>query len=180
MSSFHLQIVTPDGSFFDGEANSVVVRTTGGYVSIYPHHTDYIAALDIGRVVVTKDGEPRHAACGGGFLSVEKGEVRLVATTFEYADEIDVARAEAAKARAEARIAAATEERDIKLARAKLSRALNRLHIAGKCPQNGLLQNLRCSRPFLHRSVPCSALTFSDLLCKIIMNRICPVIPESV
>lgn len=95
MSSFHLQIVTPDGSFFDGEANSVVVRTTGGYVSIYPHHTDYIAALDIGRVVVTKDGEPRHAACGGGFLSVEKGEVRLVATTFEYADEIDVARAEA-------------------------------------------------------------------------------------
>ena len=87
MSSFHLQIVTPDGSFFDGEANSVVVRTTGGYVSIYPHHTDYIAALDIGRVVVTKDGEPRHAACGGGFLSVEKGEVRLVATTFEYADE---------------------------------------------------------------------------------------------
>jgi len=72
------------------------------------------------------------AACGGGFLSVEKGEVRLVATTFEYADEIDVARAEAAKARAEARIAAATEERDIKLARAKLSRALNRLHIAGK------------------------------------------------
>lgn len=108
MSSFHLQIVTPDGSFFDGEANSVVVRTTGGYVSIYPHHTDYIAALDIGRVVVTKDGEPRHAACGGGFLSVEKGEVRLVATTFEYADEIDVARAEAAKARAEARIAAAT------------------------------------------------------------------------
>ena len=71
MSSFHLQIVTPDGSFFDGEANSVVVRTTGGYVSIYPHHTDYIAALDIGRVVVTKDGEPRHAACGGGFLSVE-------------------------------------------------------------------------------------------------------------
>ena len=66
MSSFHLQIVTPDGSFFDGEANSVVVRTTGGYVSIYPHHTDYIAALDIGRVVVTKDGEPRHAGSGHG------------------------------------------------------------------------------------------------------------------
>ena len=67
MSSFHLQIVTPDGSFFDGEANSVVVRTTGGYVSIYPHHTDYIAALDIGRVVVTKDGEPRqeYAPCRG-------------------------------------------------------------------------------------------------------------------
>ena len=175
MSSFHLQIVTPDGSFFDGEANSVVVRTTGGYVSIYPHHTDYIAALDIGRVVVTKDGEPRHAACGGGFLSVEKGEVRLVATTFEYADEIDVARAEAAKARAEARIAAATEERDIKLARAKLSRALNRLHTTKRPAEELTLQQV-----FFAPFRPRSALTFSDRLCKIIMNRICPVIPESV
>ena len=72
MAASHLQIA-PRQRFFDGEANSVVVRTTGGYVSIYPHHTDYIAALDIGRVVVTKDGEPRHAACGGGFFSVREG-----------------------------------------------------------------------------------------------------------
>ena len=152
MSSFHLQIVTPDGSFFDGEANSVVVRTTGGYVSIYPHHTDYIAALDIGRVVVTKDGEPRHAACGGGFLSVEKGEVRLVATTFEYADEIDVARAEAAKARAEARIAAATEERDIKLARAKLSRALLQENDHKKaCCRTCIAAGLFCTLPATFR-----------------------------
>ena len=156
MSSFHLQIVTPDGSFFDGEANSVVVRTTGGYVSIYPHHTDYIAALDIGRVVVTKDGEPRHAACGGGFLSVETGEVRLVATTVEYADELDVARAEAAKARAEP--AAYCRKMTTKRPAAEL--ALQQAFFA----------------PFRPRS----ALTFSDRLCKIIMNRICPVIPESV
>ena len=73
MSSFHLQIVTPDGSFFDGEANSVVVRTTGGYVSIYPHHTDYIAALDIGRVVGTKDGA---AACSLRRRLSQRGEGR--------------------------------------------------------------------------------------------------------
>ena len=59
MSSFHLQIVTPDGSFFDGEANSVVVRTTGGYVSIYPHHTDYIAALDIGHSEIIDHTDPK-------------------------------------------------------------------------------------------------------------------------
>ncbi len=132
MSSFRLQIVTPDGSLFDGQAEALRLRTSEGYVSIRAGHVDYIAALDVGMVSVTKDGTTRDAACGGGFISVEKGEVRLVATTFEYADEIDVERAESAKKRAEERIAQAQEERDIALAKAKLSRALNRIDVAEK------------------------------------------------
>ena len=132
MSSFRLQIVTPDGSLFDGQAEALRLRTSEGYVSIRAGHVDYIAALDVGMVSVTKDGTTRDAACGGGFISVEKGEVRLVATTFEYADEIDVERAEFAKKRAEERLAQAQAERDIALAKAKLSRALNRIDVAGK------------------------------------------------
>lgn len=132
MSSFRLQIVTPDGSLFDGQAEALRLRTSEGYVSIRAGHVDYIAALDVGMVSVTKDGTTRDAACGGGFISVEKGEVRLVATTFEYADEIDVERAEAAKKRAEERLAQAQQERDIVLAKAKLSRALNRIDVAEK------------------------------------------------
>lgn len=132
MSSFRLQIVTPDGSLFDGQAEALRLRTSEGYVSIRAGHVDYIAALDVGMVSVTKDGTTRDAACGGGFISVEKGEVRLVATTFEYADEIDVERAESAKKRAEERLAQAQEERDIVLAKAKLSRALNRIDVAEK------------------------------------------------
>ena len=132
MSSFRLQIVTPDGSVFDGEAEALRLRTTEGYVSIRANHADYIAALEIGMVSVTQNGETKNAACGGGFLSVNKGEVKLVATTFEYADSIDIERAEDAKRRAEERLAAASEEKDIELASAKLSRALNRLSIAGK------------------------------------------------
>lgn len=132
MSSFRLQIVTPDGSLFDGQAEALRLRTSEGYVSIRAGHVDYIAALDVGMVSVTKDGTTRDAACGGGFISVEKGEVRLVATTFEYADEIDVERAESAKKRAEERLAQAQAERDIALAKAKLSRALNRIDVAGK------------------------------------------------
>lgn len=130
MSGFRLQIVTPDGSLFDGEAEALRVRTTQGYVSIRKGHADYLAALEIGAVTVTQDGSAREAACGGGFLSVENGEVRLVATTFEYADMIDVERAERAKQTAEARVAAAKEARDIALAKAKLARALNRLSVA--------------------------------------------------
>ena len=80
-------------------------------------------------VTVTQNGVSRNAACGGGFLSVEKGEVRLVATTFEYAEDIDAERAEQAKKRAEERLAEAKEEKDILLAKAKLSRALNRLAV---------------------------------------------------
>ena len=132
MSSFRLQIVTPDGSLFDGQAEALRLRTSEGYVSIRAGHVDYIAALDVGMVSVTKDGATRDAACGGGFISVENGEVRLVATTFEYADEIDVERAESAKKRAEERLAQAQEERDIALAKAKLSRALNRIDVAEK------------------------------------------------
>ena len=132
MSSFPLRIVTPDGSLFDGQAEALRLRTSEGYVSLRAGHADYIAALDVGMVSLTRDGVTRNAACGGGFVSVEKGEVRLVATTFEYADDIDVERAEFAKARAEERLAQAREDRDITLAKAKLSRALNRISVAKK------------------------------------------------
>ena len=130
MNSFRLQIVTPDGSLFDGQAEALRLRTSEGYVSLRAGHVDYIAALDVGMVTVTKDGKTRNAACGGGFVNVEKGEVHLVATTFEYADDIDVERAELAKKRAEERLAQAQEERDIAIAKAKLSRALNRINVA--------------------------------------------------
>lgn len=130
MNSFRLQIVTPEGLKLDTEAEILHLRTSEGYVSIRAMHTDYIAVLDIGIVTVTVDGEERKAACGGGFLNVSKGEARLIATSFEYAEDIDVARAQAAQARAEAQIAACKEAGEIELAKVKLARALNRLKVA--------------------------------------------------
>ena len=65
MSGFRLQIVTTEGSLFDGEAEALRLRTSEGYVSIRAGHADYIAALDIGMVTVTQNGESRNAACGG-------------------------------------------------------------------------------------------------------------------
>ncbi len=129
MSEFHLQIVTPEGEKFDGMAQALHLRSSEGYVSIRAQHADYVAVLDIGIVTITVEEKERKAACGGGFLSVERGEARLVATTFEYAEDIGAARAQAAKERAEARIAAAKERGEIELAKAKLARALNRLQV---------------------------------------------------
>lgn len=130
MKQFALQIVTPDGLQFDGRAEILYLRTTEGYISIRAGHADLLAVLDTGEVHVTMGGRLRRAACGGGFLSVEQGAVRLVATTLEYADEIDLERARRAEEKARERLAAAKEEQDIRLAKAKLARALIRQQVA--------------------------------------------------
>ena len=132
MRTFHLEIVTPDGLEFDGEAESLLVHTTEGDVEILCGHMDYIAAVDVGRARVLVNGESKAASCAGGFLSVSGGEVRLVAVTFEFAEDIDEKRAQAAKERAEKAIANAKDRQAKKIAEAKLLRALNRLRIVRK------------------------------------------------
>ena len=132
MRTFHLEIVTPDGLVFDGEAESLLVHTTEGDVEILRGHMDYIAAVDIGRARVLANGQSRTASCAGGFLSVSAGAVRMVAVTFEFAEDIDEKRALAAKERAENAIASAKDRQAKKIAEAKLMRALNRIRIAKK------------------------------------------------
>ena len=93
MNEFDLQIVTPDGMLFDGKAQKIILRTTEGDVGILAKRANYVAALSIGVAkVVTADGE-KTAACSGGMVSVTDGVVRVVASTFEWSDDIDVARA---------------------------------------------------------------------------------------
>ena len=132
MRTFHLEIVTPDGRAFDGEAESLLVHTTEGDVEILCGHMDYLAAIGIGRARILVNGEARSASCSGGFLSVAGGEVRFVAVTFEFAEDIDEKRALAAKERAEQAIVNAKDRQEKKIAEAKLMRALNRLRIAKK------------------------------------------------
>lgn len=130
MSSFHLQIVTPDGAFFDGPAQQVRVRTIDGDVAILAGHIPYVTALGIGEAAVTaEDGTVRKAAANGGMLSVTPEEVRVVATTFEWAENIDVERAKRAKEKAEERIRKAQNAKELELAKVKLSRALVRMQV---------------------------------------------------
>ncbi|MCI9403710.1 MAG: ATP synthase F1 subunit epsilon [Oscillospiraceae bacterium] len=130
MSSFHLQIVTPDGEFFDGPAQRVKVRTINGDVAILDRHIPYVTALGIGEAAVTmEDGTVHKAAASGGMLSVTPEIVRVVATTFEWAEDIDLDRAQRAKETAEERIKKAQDAKELELAKAKLSRALVRLKV---------------------------------------------------
>ncbi len=101
MTPFHLKIVTPDGLIYDGQAEELLVRTINGDIGILARHMNYVAPLGMGRAVIVSGGQRRTAACIGGMVSVSKGEVTLVPTTFEWADKIDIARAEAAREKAE-------------------------------------------------------------------------------
>ena len=133
MAVFHLQIVTPDRMVYDGDAERIILRTANGDVCILARHIDYAAPLGIGEARVTDaQGQTRSAACSGGLLSVSNGEVRVIATTFEWADEIDADRAAAAQQAAEERLR--TMRRDdvnYALAEAKLKRALIRQQVKG-------------------------------------------------
>lgn len=131
MTSFPLQIVTPDGLFYDGQAEKVRVRTIAGDVCILARHLDYATALGMGEAAITIDGAVRRAACIGGMLTVTEGKVKLVATTFEWAENIDVQRAERAKENAEKQLnrTAQLENQELLLAQAKLKRALVRLNV---------------------------------------------------
>ena len=124
MTPFKLKIVTPDGLIYDGEAEKLIVRTTGGDIAILARHIDYVAPLGMGRAVVVNGESRRTAACIGGMLSVSNGEVTLVPTTFEWSDKIDLERAETAYKKAEAILkSGGVSDVEIALAKARLERA---------------------------------------------------------
>ena len=130
MRRFHLEIATPDGKCFDGDSESSLVKTDDGDVEILAGHADLLATLATGRARILVDGKARYASASGGFISVTKDGAKVAAITFEFADEIDAKRAEAAKERAEAALTNAKSEKDLNAAKAKLARALSRLSVA--------------------------------------------------
>ncbi len=131
MTSFPLKIVTPDGLRFDGQAEEVIVRTTSGDLGFLAGHTNCVAPLGMGRATFILNGKRVYGACIGGMVSVLHGAVTIVATTFEWADKIDVPRAEASRHRAEAVLASKdASATELKLAEARLKRALIRKSIA--------------------------------------------------
>ena len=131
MSSFPLKIVTPDGLIYDGDAEKLIVRTTTGDIAILARHINFVTPLGMGRAIVEANGQRRTAACIGGMLSVVDGQVTLVPTTFEWSDKIDVERVERSQRRADKVLNDQTStETDIRLAEARLRRALIRKSVA--------------------------------------------------
>ena len=131
MNTFSLTIVTPDGMQFDAQAESLIVRTTTGDMGIMAGHINCVAPLGMGMATVVIDGKKRHGACIGGMVSVLNDQVKLVPTTFEWAEDIDLSRTEKSESRARKILQDKDSgEIDIRLAEARLRRALIRKSVA--------------------------------------------------
>ncbi len=131
MKTYPLTVGTPDGLLFSGNVERIRCRSITGDLAILADHCNFCTALGMGEAVITlEDGTKRSAACIGGMLSVMNGECHLLATTWEWKEDIDEDRALNAKKRAEERLAQANlDEKEMKLAEAKLHRALVRLSV---------------------------------------------------
>lgn len=131
MTPFSLKIVTPDGLKFEGQVEELIVRTTTGDMGILAGHVNCVAPLGMGQAVLVANGKRRVAACIGGMVSMVNGNATLVPTTFEWAEEIDVDRATASEKRAQTVLTnKAATDTDIRMAEARLKRALIRKNVA--------------------------------------------------
>ena len=127
--NFQLQIITPDRVFYEGEASMVEFTSVDGEMGVYKHHIPLTTVLDPGIVTITEPGRKKEAAVHAGFVQILGEKVTFLAEIAEWPDEIDVARAEAAKARAEERLRSHSAEIDVARAEIALKKALVRLHV---------------------------------------------------
>jgi F-type H+-transporting ATPase subunit epsilon len=144
-----LQIVTPDRLIVNEEVDEVQIPGTEGYLGVLPGHTPLLTALAIGELWYRKGQEKTHLSIAGGFAEVLPDRVTLLATLAERPEEIDVARAEAARQRAEQRLAQARSDVDYERARLALQKSIIRLQVSSRIPGGmrvGELKRIRDTR----------------------------------
>ena len=127
---FLLEIVTPENVFYSGNADRVVVRTVVGDVCILKNHEPYVAPLSIGKMKVVHDGQDRYAVLSHGYIKVDRKKLTILTDTAEWADQIDVKRAEAARDRAKKRLEEKKDGIDITRAEIALKKAIQRIDVA--------------------------------------------------
>ncbi len=132
MTPFNIKIITPEKTFFQGTTTQIIAKTTTGNVGVLHGHVPYVANLVSSPFLIEVEGTLKEAAISGGFIKVSPEDVIVVTNAIEWADEIDVARAERSKKNAEERMQRHESQKEFDRAEKKLRRALNRLLVAGK------------------------------------------------
>lgn len=122
-----LEIVTPQKKVFSEDVRFLVAPGTEGELGILPEHAPLITSLNIGILRIQQEGKNMKVVVNGGFMEVRNSRVTVLANSAERAEDIDVTRAEAAKQRAEQRLAAKAPDIDVTRAEIALKRALSRL-----------------------------------------------------
>jgi F-type H+-transporting ATPase subunit epsilon len=133
MSSLKVDIVTAERTVYSDEVDIVIAPGVEGQLGILPHHAPLMTILAAGELVVRKGGREESLAISGGFLEVRPDRVIILADSAERAEEIDIARAEAARKRAEDRLKErAAGSIEATQAEAALRRAVARISVADK------------------------------------------------
>ena len=130
MPKLKFEIVTAERMVYSDDVDVVIAPGVEGQLGILPNHASLLTMLQPGELVVRKEGEETEMFVSSGFLEVMQNRVTLLADVAERAEEIDVARAEEAKRRAEEQIKQAPPDMDLAAAEAALRRALARIKIA--------------------------------------------------
>ncbi len=132
MATTRLEIVTAERVVFSEDVDAVIAPGIEGQLGVLPHHAPLMTTLMPGELLVRKGGEEFSLAITGGFVEVRPDRIIVLADAAERVEEIDVARAEEAKRRAEERLKAPTTEVDLLRAEAALRRSLMRLEVAAR------------------------------------------------
>ncbi|MDO7906527.1 F0F1 ATP synthase subunit epsilon [Paenibacillus sp. JX-17] len=131
MSTFLLEIVTPERLVYSEQVNGIVVRGLEGDLGILPGHIPMVTPLRIAPVFVKTGSQRLPVAVNGGFVEVRKDKVVILAESAEFPQDIDVERARAARERAETRLRSQDKQDHIDHRRAEiaLQKAMNRLNV---------------------------------------------------
>lgn len=127
-----LQIVSADRSLVNEQVDEVQIPGADGYFGVLPGHTPLLATLQVGQLWYRQGTDKHYMSIAFGFAEVQPDRVTILAQIAEKADEIDIARAEAAKKRAEDRLAKPTMDLDFERARIALLKSLIRLQVASR------------------------------------------------
>ena len=138
-----LQIVTPQRLLVSESVDEVQIPGAQGYFGVLPGHTPMLASLSVGELWYRKGQEKVFISIVTGFAEVLPDRVTILAQVAEKAEEIDVARAEAAKVRAEQRLAEPKSDVDYERARVALMKAITRLQVSQRMPGGARAAELR-------------------------------------
>ena len=134
----HLEIVTPEKLAYEDDIDMVLVPGIDGELGILPHHTPLVSLLGVGELKIRKGGSEESFAIAGGFLQVRPDKVVVMAETADLASDIDLEKAQQARAEAEKALEAGyVEGADLSAARAELQRALIRIRVAERRHREG-------------------------------------------
>ncbi|MBE7704702.1 MAG: ATP synthase F1 subunit epsilon [Cyanobacteria bacterium SIG29] len=128
----HLKIITPERIVFEDDVDSIVAQGVKGSFGVYPNHIPFMSALAVDTAKAVKNGEEIVFSIIGGAFQFKNNEAIILTEVAEKGSDIDTARAELAKERAEAKLVDAETQRDIKLANMAIAKAMARLKAASK------------------------------------------------